>query len=231
MLKIDERRLLKNKAIALRRRGVSYPMIERKLNVSRSTLSGWLTGLKLCKSALNRICNRKNNCLRNARLLAVKRKKEISASTRAKYFESAKEDYLVVRFTDTMLEFMLAMLYLGEGFKRKSIVGLGNADPDILKMFISFLRDIYHVKDDRLRCYLHLRSDQDIVTEEKYWAHCLGIPINRFGKSQIDMRTVGTKTRAGYHGVCSIYCYDARIEKRLTALQEVLKKYLLNKGG
>jgi len=231
MLKIDERKLLKNKAIALRRRGESYTTIERKLDISRSTLSGWLIGLKLCKSALNRICNRKNNCLRNARLLAAKKKKDISASIRTKCFESAKEDYLGVRFTDTMLEFMLAMLYLGEGFKRKSFVGLGNSDPDILKMFISFLRDIYHVKDDRLRCYLHLRSDQDMVNEERYWAQRLDIPISRFGKSQIDMRTVGTKTLSGYHGVCSIYCYDARIEKRLTALQEVLKKYFLKKGG
>jgi hypothetical protein len=137
-------------------------------------------------------------------------------------YEAVKNDYKNYEFDVKIKELLLAMLYLGEGFKKtRSHIGLGNSNPKIALLFVKFLRDIYKVDDSKFRCFLHLRMDQNPEIEKKYWSNQLNIPEIYFRKPQFDKRS-STKTWSWYHGVCSIYCYDAKIERRLVALQQVL---------
>lgn len=213
---------LKKVAISLRRQGYSYPIIERKIGVARATLSGWFRGLQLSSVAEKLILKRKIRNIKIARtkaleLLLKKRNAEIAEMQTA--IRSEFENQVL----DTAKkELLLAMLYLGEGFKKKSQVGLGNSNPEIALLFVKLLREVYNVSDSKLRCYLYLRMDQKAEVEKKFWSNYLGIPLEYFRKPQFDKRTANFKTWKSYHGVCAIYCYDAKIEKRLTIVQRIL---------
>lgn len=220
---------LKRRAIGLRRKGYSYPMIEKVLSIPRATLSGWLSGLCLSARVKCVLLKRKKQNLlvvrEKARVVLQKNRQVASHDRDLKVVEDYKNFGLDIRAK----ELLLAMLYLGEGFKRVSVVGLGNSNPDICKMFIRLLKDIYNVSDEKFRCYLHLRMDQNSEKEKKYWSKKLEISEQLFRKTQFDRRTRNSKTWSSYHGVCSVYCYDAVIEKRVTALQKFLVKKIL--GG
>lgn len=213
---------LRKRATAMRWRGESYPAIEESVGVSRSTLSGWFKGLELPLAAREKILGRKKKHLQTARLKALEVKSVLYQAQRRATALDVRRMFNKLSFDRVHAEALLAMLYLGEGFKKRSLVALGNSDPRILKCFVELLRKIYKVPNEKLRCYLYLRSDHNAVREIRFWSRALGIPSIFFRKPQFDKRTLGKKTWNGYHGVCAVYCYDAAIEKRLTAAQEIL---------
>ncbi len=213
---------LKKEATLLRKSGYTYPQIEKKLGVARGTLSGWLKGLKLSDKIQSQLLETKRSNL------VIAQKKSVSI----RLAKTQKENDTVLReikklmdqtiWTVNLKEFMLGTLYLGEGFKRRSTVALGNSNPLILKVFVSLLRSIYQVEERKFRCYLYLRYDQDEKVEKNFWSRQLNIPMSQFRKTQFDKRTLGKKTWIGYHGVCAVYYYDTKVEKRLTAVQSLL---------
>lgn len=219
---------LKNQAVLLRKKGLSYNEIGLKLGVGKSALNGWLSGLVLSEKIKKSLSEKKKNNLvkiRNKALVSLKNKRD-------KEYQILKlemdEGLNSVNFNKNTKEALLAMLYLGEGFKAKSIIGLGNSNSGIMSVFVSLLRSVYKIEEDKFRVYLHLRYDQNDLVERKYWSKLLSVPLNKFGKTQFDQRTKGSKTWVGYHGVCAVYYYDARIEKRLTILQKSIINTLVN---
>ncbi len=220
--------LLINKAIELRKKGLSYNEISLKLGVGKSNLSSWFSDLVLSKAVEKVLINKKKKHIdevRNKALLSLKNKRD----KQQKITESEIEKSLSnINFDRNTKEALLAVLYLGEGFKAKSTIGLGNSNPNIMKLFVGLLRSIYELDEAKFRIYLHLRYDQNDVLEKKYWSKLLFIPLNKFGKTQFDKRTKGSKTWKEYHGVCSAYYYDAKIEKRLTIYQKSIINILVN---
>ncbi len=209
-----------DKVIELRKSGLSYDEIILKTGTSRSNLSGWLSGMPLSKKVERNLSDKKKKHLfeaRNKALLVLKnRRNEEKIITELEVDKTLSE----INFDKNTNEALLTMLYLGEGFKAKSAIGLGNSNPDIMKLFVGLLRSIYDLDETKFRIFLHLRCDQDDNSEKDYWSKILFIPLNKFGKTQFDKRTQGSKTWETYHGVCSVYYYDAKIEKRLTIFQK-----------
>lgn len=216
----------KNEAIILRKKGHSYTEIEEKLHVPRATLSGWFRGLKLSKEAQKKILNRKKiNLVRAREKAAVSHihKNQIERTEISKEIESVMNEIV---WTKEVKEFLLALLYLGEGSKVGSFIGLCNSNPRIMNLFVHLLRSIYSLDENKFRVYLYLRYDQNEEKEKKFWSENLCIPLTQFRKVHFDKRTLGKKTWIGYHGVCVVNYYDAKIEKRLTAIQNlVLEKF------
>ena len=227
MLSGLKRDKLKHEAIKLRRQGKTYPSIESTLGVSRSTLSGWFRDLELPKKAQKMIMARKQKNIQRARLLSVESYRIVREARKKAMKEKVRQDLSILPLTPLILEALLTMLYLGEGFKKSDTIGLGNSNPYILSAFVQLLRKIYKVSDIRLSCYLHLRADQDFEKEKKFWSKALRIPLSQFHRPQFDKRTFGKKTWKTYHGVCSVYCYESGLQKRLFALQEVLLEKIL----
>ncbi len=106
------------------------------------------------------------------------------------------------------------MLYLGEGAKTNSTT-LASSDARIARFFVSSLQTLYDVPTEKIRCHLHLRSDQDPEELVRYWSKTLKLPRENFGKPLIDKRTVRSKTYDHYKGVCSISCGRVAIQRRL----------------
>jgi hypothetical protein len=197
-------------------------MIKNDLGIPKATLNYWFKDLKLSVIATNYILERKRKNLDRQRKKAVVILRERLLKKTEEIRSIAFNDFKDVKLDLSQRELLFAMLYLGEGFKMSSHIGLGNSNPSVMKMFVNFLRDIYRVDNEQLRCFLHLRMDQSDAKEKKYWAKTIGISEEYFRKSQFDKRTVGTKTWNNYHGVCVVYCYNSKIAKRLMVLQQIV---------
>lgn len=205
----------KPEVIKLRRRGKSIRDIEKLLGIPRSTLSGWLRTISLTALQHARLKRRHEKALASARIEAIKWH---NAQKEARIAKAAEAAAMVLgRISDNVdaLELALAFLYLGEGSKTNSATSLGSSDPRIATFFVKCLQTIYGIPTANIRCYLHLRADQNSVQLEKYWANQLKLPRNSFGKASLDKRTVGRPTYSHYKGVCLISCGRVDIQRRL----------------
>ncbi|MBY0537899.1 hypothetical protein K2P47_00695 [Patescibacteria group bacterium] len=207
---------IKPEAIRLRKLGKSLPYIHTKLGIPKSTLSYWLKDVKLTIAQKNKLENDWKKALIKARSKAVVWHNKAKAH-RIKVSES--EGRLLLDNIDYsnkyITELALALLYLGEGTKAQSETGMGSSDPVILKFFVNCLRTIYKIPEDKIKCELHLRADQDPEKILKFWSNELRISKQNFRKPYLDKRTAGTKTYDTYKGVCLVRCGTVAIQRKL----------------
>jgi len=93
------------------------------------------------------------------------------------------------------------MLYWGEGYKsfKNSSIDFTNSDPDMILIFIKFLRTIYKVDEKRFRIYLYCYSNQNIKSLINFWSKLTKIPREQFSKPYVrkDFRENGRKMQYG----------------------------------
>lgn len=172
--------LFKNKALDLRNKGYSYSYIKSKINVSKSTLSAWLSGIPY-----------KPNHYSKSKLIKAREKSALIKRTNllesiALSKKIAKEDIGNLSKRDT---FMLGVgLYIGEGSKTNDIVRIVNSNPKIIKFMVNWFQNICAVPRDNLRLRLHLYPDNDRDASREYWSKVTGLSLNQFLKPQIDSR-------------------------------------------
>jgi len=127
---------LKPEAIKLRKEGFSIGKIERRLGVPRSTLSGWLKGIELSKKQKDKLMRDWRNALVKAREKAVLWHNALKEKRLKLAEEQALKIVKTIDISDKkILELALAILYMGEGTKKKLETSIGNSDPLILKFF------------------------------------------------------------------------------------------------
>lgn len=169
----------KEKAIRLRREGYSYNLIREHVPVSKSTLSLWLRDVPYTPNqAVVRRIGR-------ARALSGKAKHDAKMASIQIAARLAAAD-LKVHKNQKLLCAGLG-LYMGEGEKNQT-VGIANADPKLIALFIHWLEEIYGITVDHLTLAVHAYTDTDSEVCEQYWSDVTGIPREQFGKIQIDMR-------------------------------------------
>lgn len=202
-------------AIVLRRKGNSIGSIEQMLGIPRSTLSGWFRSVPLTKKQQTRLKQRSNQGLAKARVAAVRWHNAQKNNRLEKAAQMGAETLKQLSNDKATLELALAFLYLGEGSKTHVGTSLGSSDPRIARFFVRSLQEIYGVPIENIKCYLHLRADQDIVKMKRYWSKELAFPLGNFGKASVDKRTTGRPTYPHYKGVCLIECGRVDIQRRL----------------
>lgn len=79
------------------------------------------------------------------------------------------------------------MLYWGEGSKWKgeTTVDFANSDPQMVVVFVNFLRQICGVNEKRLRCYFYCYQNQNIEKIIRFWSRTTGIPVDQFTKPYV----------------------------------------------
>ncbi|MCR4275969.1 MAG: hypothetical protein NUV90_01120 [Candidatus Parcubacteria bacterium] len=202
-------------AIILRRKGNSIGSIETMLGIPRSTLSGWFRSVPLTKRQQQNLKKRWEQGLVKARVKAVHWHNAQKNARLEKAAQMGAETLKHLSNDAAILELALAFLYLGEGSKTHDGTSLGSSDPRIAKFFVRSLSKIYNVSTENIRCYLHLRADQNVEKMKRYWSHELRLPLSNFGKASIDKRTEGRPTYPHYKGVCLIECGRVDIRRRL----------------
>jgi len=172
--------ILKNKAVALRGKGYSYNLISKKLEIGKSTLSGWLKDMPFSPNrlVLKRI---KSGPLKSGQIRHNQRVKDIVATKK-----EAKKELGEVTKRDL---WMLGLgLYIGEGSKLYENIRIINSNPEVIKLAVKWLKDICGLKNKNITLAIHLYPDNDINKCLKYWSAITGISLKQFRKTQIDRR-------------------------------------------
>ena len=188
----------KEKAIKLRKKGLSYSQIKAELGISKSTLSGWLRDMPLSKKRLDEL-QRNEHVIEKIRL--AKQRKRNKRLTQV--FETVSKDI----GTLSEREFFIAgfFLYWAEGTKtQRYAASLSNTDPRMVRAFIKWLA-LLNVPKDKIKLRLHLYSDMNKNNEQKYWMKETSLPKNQFMKPYIKKSKLSDVTHHTFgHGTCNV---------------------------
>ncbi len=193
---------LKKEAIELRRVGYSYSSIQKRIGVSKSTLSLWLSEMPY------RPNQEAKEKLVNARLASALAKNQI----KSKNFIDARD--LALKDVGTLTErdiFMIGLgIYIGEGSKTNNIKRIVNSDPYIIRFAIKWLRN-FGLSSENFRLRIFLYPDSDIEKSEKFWLNLTGLKKENILKAQIDQRKDKRKDRQGKlpHGTAHLSVVSA----------------------
>lgn len=221
-----DRTILREKTVMYRKRGKTYGEICALLGrtIPRSTLSYWLKQVSLSPRAREKRRKTIYRMITRARAAALDAKRTV----RAAYLESVRRRNIhfkeVVRNKDCA-KIILAMLYLGEGAKnpKRASVMLGSADRRIIVIFLTLLRHCYPIHEQKFRCTVQCRADQNIERLERFWSHITRIHRSQFYRARVDPRTIGKpSTRLDYRGVCRIEYFSADIFNDLLAIADIV---------
>ncbi len=208
-----DRRVLKLKAIELRKEGKSYSEICSILDVTipKSTLATWFKGIPMTLFQKEEIREKNLVHLSNIRVSAH----GVIAQKRKVYLTDLLVDnlHLSKLLQDkNVAKIALAMLYLGEGGKAGSYISFGNSNPRVIDLYLKLLRKCYIIDDSKFRVTVQCRADQKIEYLIKFWYAVTNISKKQFYPTQIDPRTIGKPTqKVNYKGVCKIDYFSAYI--------------------
>ncbi len=178
---------VRQKAVRLRDKGYSYSEISAALGIPKSTLSGWLKNILLSGAAQERLQKR----YKISRDILVERNKRQTVIARERAQETHGAAMLNIG-TLTKRERMLvgAALYWGEGYKRLVVkdgfertghgISFTNADPDMVRFFVGFCRDILDIPTEKFSLCVRLYDRKDDIEAKKYWAEMTGLPMKNF---------------------------------------------------
>ncbi len=105
------------------------------------------------------------------------------------------------------------MLYWAEGsLKGKgTTVDFANSSPQMVKLFLKFLRNICGVGEQRLRIYLYCHSYCDIEKMKEYWHQITKIPLSQFTKPYVRKGSLNLSERKLPYGMVHIRYNDKRL--------------------
>jgi hypothetical protein len=193
----------KEKAIALRKQGLSYSEILQTIPVAKSTLSLWLHEFGLSTHQKQRLTEKK--------LAACKRggiaKKQWRLRTEKEIKEKAAAD--INNISDYDLLIIGATLYWAEGSKQKThapSVGIifSNSDLEMIKVFLKFLRKICKIPEKELHFEIYIHETADHKIAQRWWSSELHIDIDKFQKIYFKKNPIKKSYRKNtgdnYHG-------------------------------
>lgn len=211
------------KAVALRKQEMSYSQIKNILNISKSTLSGWLKQYPLTKKRISELKDK--NEARIEKFRETMRKKRNDRLTTI--YQEQKN--IIFPITKRELYLCGLFLYWGEGTKSHDAeLRITNTDPSMIKFFIYWLEECLKVPKKEMTVYLHLYKDMNINNEISYWSTILNIPTKQFAKPYIkNNSSININHKGSFgHGTCNLKVGSARLSERiLMSLKVITDKY------
>lgn len=121
------------------------------------------------------------------------------------------------------------MLYWGEGFQsvEASGVDFSNSKPEMVLLFLNFLRTICGVQESKLRAYLYCYSNQNSGELIEFWSKRTKIPKKQFTKPYIRSDFDKAKIDKMKYGLLHVRYYDIKL---LQVIRNWIEKYA-NKFG
>jgi hypothetical protein len=197
--------------------GLSVGQIAAALNVSKSSASLWVRDIEL----------RPVHKARYARLTQQAGSRGTAgnrAKARTKRLRYQHDGRRQARLRNP-LHIMGCMLYWSEGSKERNSVMLANSDPDMLRLFLEFLRQCYSVRDDQITLTCNCFSNNGLALEEiqKWWLERIGLPRSCLRKAIVNRGSpAGTgRRRTLPYGTARLAVHSTRIIQSIYgAIQE-----------
>lgn len=213
----------KQKAINLRKSGMSYSQIKEHVPVSKSTLSLWLRNLPLSQEKIDQLRTSDSKIRKYKNTMRLKAQNRIDKAK-----EGASKNLMPLSSRE--LHLLGLFLYLGEGKKGyKEALSISNSNPDIIRFAYYWMTSVLGVTKDKLRISLHLYSDMDPIFELQYWSNILDLPLNQFYKPYIKNTKLRQRTHKGFgHGTCNISVCDVRLKEEILVSIDVIINSIKN---
>ena len=213
-------RIQKDAAIKLRKQGKSYSQIKAELGVSKSTLSGWLSGMPLSASAIT-FLQKDAAVIEKIRLTKLKNR----TSRLQEVSKKVSEDMGII----TSRELFIAgfFLYWAEGGKTTPyVISLSNTDPEMIVTYIRWLT-LLKVPKEKIIVRLQLYADMNVQKEIKYWVKSIGVSEKNFKKPYIKKSNLSDLTYISRgHGTCNVMVYSRDVAEYVHQGLVVLKTKL-----
>ncbi len=184
----------RQRAIALRKKGLSYNEILKRVPVAKSTLSLWLRDVGLAKRHVQRLTRkRKTSQAKAAKACRAKRIKiteEIQSLAKKEISKINKKELWLIGIA----------LYWAEGCKQKETntserVRLGNSDPNLILIFLKWLKEVCLISDEEINVRLYIHRTGDEKRALRYWSRITGIPIRKFQKTVFKRHNIRTNRK------------------------------------
>mgnify|MGYP001578080303 CR=1 FL=1 len=120
------------------------------------------------------------------------------------------------------------MLYWAEGWKdkKKNLLDFANSNPLMIKIYVSFLRNICGVREDKLRIYLYCYANQNPLKLKKFWSGVTMVPLSQFTKPYIRMDFQESKIGKMPHGLIHVRYADKKLFLQLEKWHEdIVRKW------
>jgi hypothetical protein len=161
-----------------REEGLSMKEIARVVGVSLSSVSLWVRDIEL-----------ENVQQASLRCRAARRRGKATAERARALRRQAQEGGRAQAGRGDALHIAGCMLFWAEGDKQRNGVRVSTSDPDLLRLFVDFLRRCYDADVGRIAvtCYLfadHLERQREV---EQFWLRTLGLPGSCLRRSIVNV--------------------------------------------
>ena len=197
---------LQEKAIKLRKGGLTYSEILNQIPVAKSTLSLWLRSVGLSKQQEQTLTKKKLEAAKRGGM----RKREIRLEMIEKMNKDAAEE--IDRLITKDLWLAGVMLYWAEGAKQKDHnvsqkVCFSNSDPAMIKLFLMWLEDVIKISRENIRFIIFIHKTADVNKALEFWSLLVGCQkseIKVYFKKHKIQRTNRKNTGNNYNGLLRI---------------------------
>lgn len=211
----------KLRATALREKGLSYSEIRKFINVSKSTLSGWLKDIKLTDEHKKRLSR-----LQATAYLGAKKIQARSIAHHNEIKHAAKNE--VLSLINNPLFISGLMLYWAEGGKRSGQVQFSNSDPEMIKLMMKWFREFCKVPENKFRIGLFVHSLHVKENYLEFWSKVTFLPTNQFNRPYIKPTIFSNRKNKLYEGTCVIKIHNRDLLSRMLGWIEGTRDILLS---
>ena len=191
---------LRAKARELRAEGRTYDEIEEALGVSRGSVSLWVRDLPRPPRRLNAEERREH-----MQAVCWAPRRELRDNERRITKSVAARE--IGELSDRELFLFGVGIYWSEGTKdkvyaRRERVTLINSDPDMITVYLAWLR-LLGVERDRLRFRLQIHESADVDRSQRFWADIVGVDVSEMQRPTLkkhNPKTTRKNTGDSYHG-------------------------------
>ncbi len=200
----------------MRQQGMSVPEIAKSLGVAKSSVSLWVRDVELSADQKITLFDRRRKF--GERNDGAKANRDRALEIRKAYQEAGRAKAREGR----PLHLAGCMLYWAEGAKGRNGIYFVNSDPNMLTLFMRFLKEELGVSETEaaLRIHCHTTESAEIKRIEEYWANLLNVPLLNIKKTYIKE---GSQSRHNVleNGVCDIRIHRTDLVQHIYgAIQE-----------
>ena len=208
-------------AVEFRKRGFTYSEIAKICDVSKSTVSNWLSKKAFSKRV------KKDNVARAAR----DNKKRMSlvnkardAERKARYTEATRSAETEFKhYKHDPLFIAGVTMYMGVGDqKHSSQIRLTSNRPELHALFITFLVEYLGVKKSDVQFWLLLTGKAPLEKTMKSWSRKIGLSVANFGKTQV----LSQERKPLHNGTGNTIIGSTVLKRKLNRWIELLQKEL-----
>ncbi len=215
----------KEKAIMLRRTGMSLGAIAKKLAVSKASVSVWVRDVVLSQEQMVQI----KSSVQGRDVVERRRTTRISNERlkRQSVIQAAEREIRSISLEE--LKLIGCSLYFAEGGKTvRGMVRLANSNPNMIRIMMRFFREVCMVEESRFRGHIHTHSVAQVRNAEKYWSEITGIPVRQFFKTYcIPPKSSAQKKKNLQFGTFDIYVCDTNLFLKIQGWTQKICRILL----